>query len=279
MRPLIRIVAVSGSCDRGARREDARAWTASPRHATDTPKKPAPLLRVSRLRVPHQLRVVRRRKMPADGTSPDLDALARDAPSRSPRVASRPRRVSFVCARGSVAPTPLPAPDRIRSISRRGRPRRSAAPRPRARPAPIPPTPTLTPPRSIAHHSLPCRCGNDPYAAGGYGMTGQGDHHEGNPFSPHAYSVNGIGKVKLLDTSTDAYDATDTDSPAKNQMWMGQNTVFTKQFRIRAAACPTPRDSARTRSSSWWSSRACTRTRCTASTPCSSSRWSLGRWT
>ena len=62
-------------------------------------------------------------------------------------------------------------------------------------------------------------------------MTGQGDHHEGNPFSPHAYSVNGIGKVKLLDTSTDAYDATDTDSPAKNQMWMGQNTVFTKQFR------------------------------------------------
>ena len=62
-------------------------------------------------------------------------------------------------------------------------------------------------------------------------MTGQGDHHEGNPLSPHAYSVNGIGKVKLLDTSTDAYDATDTDSPKKNQMWMGQNTVFTKQFR------------------------------------------------
>lgn len=64
------------------------------------------------------------------------------------------------------------------------------------------------------------RCGNDPFSAGGYGHTMQGDHVEGNPFSPDAYMVGGIGTVKLLGTSD-----------ADRKFIVGQNTVFTRQFR------------------------------------------------
>ena len=85
--------------------------------------------------------------LPADGTSPDQIALARDARDPSPRVARRaPSRLIQQSARhfSKLAPTPLPAPDRIRSISRRSR--LGAAPPPRA-PAPVPPDP----PDSDAH--------------------------------------------------------------------------------------------------------------------------------
>jgi hypothetical protein len=70
-------------------------------------------------------------------------------------------------------------------------------------------------------------CGNDPYHAGGYGFTLQGDHTEGNPFSPDAYMVGGIGKVKLQGVSASGGGA----DPAPNTVILGQNTVFTKQFR------------------------------------------------
>ena len=219
------------SLDRGARR-DRRARLPPPVTPLTRQKKPAPLLRVSRLRVPHQLRVVRRRhylRMVRLQIRSPRPRRAGSIPSRRPRAPSRRFNNLRAISKARADATPRSGSDPFFPAEPPSA--LPPSPRPRARPAPIPPTPTLTPPRSIAHHSLPCRCGNDPYAAGGCGMTGQGDHHEGNPFSPHAYSVNGIGKVKLLDTSTDAYDATDTDSPAKNQMWMGQNTVFTKQFR------------------------------------------------
>ena len=60
-------------------------------------------------------------------------------------------------------------------------------------------------------------CGNDPYHAGGYGFTQQGDHVLGNPFSSAAYMVGGVGKVMLSGTgSTDV---------------LGINTRFTQQVR------------------------------------------------
>ena len=61
-------------------------------------------------------------------------------------------------------------------------------------------------------------------------MTLQGDHTEGNPFSPDAYMVGGYGKVKQ-----------DTNP----KIVLGQNTQFTKQFRgyssygVDAASAPT----------------------------------------
>jgi len=70
-------------------------------------------------------------------------------------------------------------------------------------------------------------CGNDPFAAGGYGFTLQGDHTEGNPWSPDAYMVGGIGKIKLQGTDQNALG----DVPAPNKMIVGQNTMFTRQFR------------------------------------------------
>jgi len=72
------------------------------------------------------------------------------------------------------------------------------------------------------------RCGNDPFSAGGYGLTNQGDHVEGNPFSPAAYMVGGIGKIKLSGVSSTSPGG---DAPAPNQLIVGQNTQFTKQFR------------------------------------------------
>mmetsp|Transcript_10688 Transcript_10688/g.12494 ORF Transcript_10688/g.12494 Transcript_10688/m.12494 type:complete len:1506 (+) Transcript_10688:181-4698(+) len=64
-------------------------------------------------------------------------------------------------------------------------------------------------------------CGNDPYHAGGYGFTLQGDHTEGNPYSTDAIMVGGIGKVRL--------------QSAFGTMVEGLNTVFTKQFRGAAS--------------------------------------------
>jgi len=70
-------------------------------------------------------------------------------------------------------------------------------------------------------------CGNDPFHAGGYGFTLEGDHHQGNPFVPYQLADNtaeavlmgGIGKVKLEDGS------------GTSTKVLGLNTVFTKQFR------------------------------------------------
>ena len=70
-------------------------------------------------------------------------------------------------------------------------------------------------------------CGNDPFSAGGYGFTVQGDHTEGNPYSADAYMVGGVGKVKLLGTSSTASPG----QPPDNRVVIGQNTRFTKQFR------------------------------------------------
>ena len=56
----------------------------------------------------------------------------------------------------------------------------------------------------------------------------QGDHTEGNPWSPDAYMVGGIGKVKLQGTSSTPPSA---DAPADNHLVVGQNTMFTRQFR------------------------------------------------
>ena len=64
-------------------------------------------------------------------------------------------------------------------------------------------------------------CGNDPYHAGGFGFTAQGDHTEGNPFSEDAYMIGGIGKV-ILDS-------------AQGETVTGRNTVFTKQFRGKSS--------------------------------------------
>jgi len=60
-------------------------------------------------------------------------------------------------------------------------------------------------------------CGNDPFAAGGYGFTQQGDHIEGNPYAADAVMAGGIGKIKL--------------SASGSTTILGVNTVFTKQFR------------------------------------------------
>ena len=77
-------------------------------------------------------------------------------------------------------------------------------------------------------HARSRRCGNDPFSAGGYGLTNQGDHVEGNPFSPSAYMVGGVGKIKLSGVSS---TAPSVDEPAPNQLIVGLNTQFTKQFR------------------------------------------------
>ena len=89
-----------------------------------------------------------------------------------------------------------------------------------------PPPPSVRGIDLVSHHHS--RCGNDPFSAGGYGSTNQGDHVEGNPFSPSAYMVGGIGKVKLLGVSS---AVTVTGEPAQNMLLVGQNTQFTKQFR------------------------------------------------
>jgi hypothetical protein len=51
---------------------------------------------------------------------------------------------------------------------------------------------------------------------------------EGNPFSPAAYMVGGIGKIQLSGVSSTSPGG---DAPAPNQLIVGQNTQFTKQFR------------------------------------------------
>ena len=78
-------------------------------------------------------------------------------------------------------------------------------------------------------------CGNDPFHPGGFGFTAQGDHtgeaRADGAFDPDAYMLGGIGRIKLK------------DAMGTGKRIVGQNTVFTKQFRGYASYSGTLSDS------------------------------------